>query len=196
LVCSLSADGFLIMASFDSNTVDKDTVQRVGSGAAAGCGLGCTSSATKAEGAKQTRIGHVQCLGEADRRELERLSKQVKKCSADSDVFEIEEDDVEAVWNCGWCQVSNAAMTRTTPCDSGHTSSGRPLCHLFRNKTYGLLIVTVYLYRRVIELNAELLDQSTGVESFFGCGVCEGQQLRLCCRGSHGRLLLGVRGSD
>lgn len=28
LVCSIDADGFLVMASFDSNTVDKDTMQR------------------------------------------------------------------------------------------------------------------------------------------------------------------------
>ncbi|KAK3386731.1 hypothetical protein B0H63DRAFT_468292 [Podospora didyma] len=95
LVCSLSADGFLIMASFDSNTVDKDTVQRVLEQVRVVVHQLCDKGAT------QTRIGDVQCLTDTDRRELEKLGKQVKTRSPDSDAaFDLgcAEDDIEAVW--------------------------------------------------------------------------------------------------
>lgn len=93
LVCALSTDGFLVMASFDSHTVDKDTVQRV---------LGQLRIVVLQlcdQDARQRRIGDVQCLTEADLHELQLLGSQVKMPSADSDTLEFEfADGFESLW--------------------------------------------------------------------------------------------------
>ncbi|KAK3680825.1 putative AM-toxin synthetase [Podospora appendiculata] len=92
LVCSLSPNGFFIMASFDSKTVGKETMQKVLDQ------LQFVARQLCEDGSKDTKIGDLQCLTSADRSELELLSKQVKSRSADSDKLVCAESDVEAIW--------------------------------------------------------------------------------------------------
>jgi amino acid adenylation domain-containing protein len=93
LVCSLSADGFFVMASFDSRTVDKDTVSRVLEQLRVVVHQLCETDG------RSVKVGQVQCLTEAEKRELHTLSK------APLDVggpclarFGLIEDEIEGVW--------------------------------------------------------------------------------------------------
>ncbi|KAK3320382.1 hypothetical protein B0T19DRAFT_465102 [Cercophora scortea] len=92
LVCSLSLDGFFVMASFDSKAVDKETMQAVLDQ------LQFVARQLCDDGAKDIKIGDLQCLTSADKSELELLSKQVKSRSADSDKLSCAESDIEAFW--------------------------------------------------------------------------------------------------
>ncbi|KAK3315673.1 hypothetical protein B0H66DRAFT_642846 [Apodospora peruviana] len=92
LVCSLSADGFIVMASFDSNTVDKETMQRALEQ------LQLVVRQLCDEGAKDMKIGELQRLTQADKEELQVLSRQVKSPSQDSDDFELKEGDTKGLW--------------------------------------------------------------------------------------------------
>lgn len=92
LVCSLSADGFFVMASFDSRTVDKDTMSRVLEQLRAVVHRLCDDGATNA------KVGDVQCLTEADKKELKTLSETVELNNSDLGALGLTRDDVERVW--------------------------------------------------------------------------------------------------
>ncbi|KAK4234191.1 Nonribosomal peptide synthetase 4 [Achaetomium macrosporum] len=93
LVCSLSADGFFVMASFDSRTVDRDTMSRVLEQLRIVVHQLCESDG------KNVRVGQVQCLTETERRELRMLSKSPLDvggpCLAQ---LGLAEDEIEGVW--------------------------------------------------------------------------------------------------
>ncbi|TPX19125.1 uncharacterized protein E0L32_011198 [Thyridium curvatum] len=74
LVCSLDPKGFLIMASFDSKTVDKPTMEKV----LAQLTQVCQQLSSEAE----KRIGQIDCLTEADRETVWDLSKDLKTLDA------------------------------------------------------------------------------------------------------------------
>ncbi|KAK0634416.1 hypothetical protein B0T17DRAFT_586252 [Bombardia bombarda] len=92
LVCSLSADGCFVMASFDSKTVDKGTMER------ALDQLQLVVRQLCEDGGKQRKIRDIQRLTDVDKSKLQQLSKQVRARSADSDVFECTEDEIESLW--------------------------------------------------------------------------------------------------
>ncbi|KAK3396835.1 hypothetical protein B0T20DRAFT_500273 [Sordaria brevicollis] len=93
LVCSLEADGFLVMASFDSKTVEMGVVKKALEQLRRVVRQLCE------EGGGERRVGEVECLTERDWEEVEKLSG-VKNLAAESDPFAkgIEEEDVEGVW--------------------------------------------------------------------------------------------------
>ncbi|KAK5657192.1 hypothetical protein OQA88_3250 [Cercophora sp. LCS_1] len=88
LVCSLSADGFFVMASFDSKTVDKTTMERVLEQLQSVVHQLCD------EGAGKMRVGEVGCLVEADEKALSEISGQV---AIEGDLG-VAADEVESVW--------------------------------------------------------------------------------------------------
>ncbi|KAL2127370.1 hypothetical protein VTI74DRAFT_10836 [Chaetomium olivicolor] len=92
LVCSLSADGFFVMASFDSRTVDKDTMSRVLEQLRAVVHQLCQGDG------KSLKVGDVQCLTEADKKELQTLSRGATLDNAVLSELGLAKDDVEAVW--------------------------------------------------------------------------------------------------
>ncbi|KAK4228118.1 putative HC-toxin synthetase [Podospora fimiseda] len=92
LVCSLSADGFFVMASFDSKTVDKPTMERVLEQLRNVVYQLCETNA------KQAKVGDVQCLTDADKNELETLSKKVKLTGADLKDLGFDEYDLSGAW--------------------------------------------------------------------------------------------------
>ncbi|KAK3983962.1 putative HC-toxin synthetase [Cladorrhinum sp. PSN332] len=92
LVCSLSVDGFFVMASFDSKTVDKATMERVLEQLRNVVYQLCEADA------KQARVGDVQCLTDADKTELKNLSKKVKLTGSDLKDLGFDENDLDGAW--------------------------------------------------------------------------------------------------
>ncbi|KAK3304805.1 uncharacterized protein B0T15DRAFT_495244 [Chaetomium strumarium] len=94
LVCSLSADGFFVMASFDSRTVDKDTMSRVLEQLRIVVHQLCEGDG------KTVKVGQVQCLTEAERRELHTLSKSTLDVGGPrvAQLTGLTEDEIEGVW--------------------------------------------------------------------------------------------------
>ncbi|KAL0471191.1 non-ribosomal peptide synthetase [Neurospora intermedia] len=93
LVCSLEADGFLVMASFDSKTVEMDVVKK------ALDQLQVVVRQLCEEGSGEKKVGQLACLTEKDQEEVKKLAG-VKNLTAESDpvVEGITEEDVEGVW--------------------------------------------------------------------------------------------------
>ncbi|KAJ4410241.1 hypothetical protein N0V85_003999 [Neurospora sp. IMI 360204] len=93
LVCSLEADGFLVMASFDSKTVEMDVVKK------ALDQLQVVVRQLCEEGSGERKVGQLECLTEKDQEEVKKLAG-VKNLTAGSDPFAagIIEEDLEGVW--------------------------------------------------------------------------------------------------
>lgn len=93
LVCSLEADGFLVMASFDSKTVEMDVVKK------ALDQLQKVVTQLCEEGSGEKKVGQLECLTEKDQEEVKKFAG-VKNLAAESDPFVagVGEDDVEGVW--------------------------------------------------------------------------------------------------
>ncbi|WPJ65065.1 hypothetical protein SMAC4_09348 [Sordaria macrospora] len=93
LVCSLEADGFLVMASFDSKTVEMDVVKK------ALDQLQKVVTQLCEDGSGERKVGELECLTEKDREEVKKLAG-VKNLAVESDPFVagVSEDDVEGVW--------------------------------------------------------------------------------------------------
>jgi aryl carrier-like protein len=92
LVCSLSADGFFVMASFDSRTVDKGTMTRVLEQLRLVVHQLCEGNG------KQLKLGDVHCLTEADKQELQTLSRHVAMADVDLAPLGVTKDEVEGAW--------------------------------------------------------------------------------------------------
>lgn len=92
LVCSLSADGFFVMASFDSKTVDKGTMSRVLEQLRVVVHQLC-----EADG-KTARVGDVQCLTDADKEELQTISQRVTLESDNLAELGLVADDIDGAW--------------------------------------------------------------------------------------------------
>ncbi|KAK1773031.1 putative AM-toxin synthetase [Copromyces sp. CBS 386.78] len=80
LVCSLEADGFLVMASFDSKTVEMDVVKKALEQ------LQKVVTQLCEEGSGEKKVGQLECLTEKDREEVNKLTG-VKNLAAESDPF-------------------------------------------------------------------------------------------------------------
>lgn len=92
LVCSLSADGFFVMASFDSKTVDKETMTRALKQLRNVVHQLCEVDA------KEAKVGAVQCLTDADKKELEAMSRKPKLTGADLEDLGFDETEIEGAW--------------------------------------------------------------------------------------------------
>ncbi|KAK1751075.1 Nonribosomal peptide synthetase 4 [Echria macrotheca] len=92
LVCSLSTDGFFVMASFDSHTVDKPMMERVLEQ------LRLVVHQLCEDGAGTLKIGDVECLVDSERQELELLIRQVIGQGVELSDFGLAADEVEALW--------------------------------------------------------------------------------------------------
>lgn len=88
LVCSLSADGFFVMASFDSRTVSKQTMERALEQLRLAVHQLCDG------GAAETKVGDVQCLIEDDRTELQTLSNELNPPSE----LGLPVDQIQSLW--------------------------------------------------------------------------------------------------
>ncbi|GAB1312644.1 hypothetical protein MFIFM68171_02854 [Madurella fahalii] len=92
LVCSLSADGFFVMASFDSKAVDKETMSRVLEQLRAVVHRLC-----EADG-KTLRVGDVQCLTVADRKEIQTLSRRLELQGDNLVELGFTAEDIDGAW--------------------------------------------------------------------------------------------------
>ncbi|KAK4678789.1 NRPS protein [Podospora pseudoanserina] len=92
LVCSLSSDGFFVMASFDSKTVSKDTMERVLEQLRTVVHQLCEGNA------KEIKVGDLQCLTDADSKEVEDMSKKFKLEGADLDALGLDRADIAGAW--------------------------------------------------------------------------------------------------
>ncbi|KAK0719022.1 hypothetical protein B0T21DRAFT_295973 [Apiosordaria backusii] len=92
LVCSLSADGFFVMASFDSKTVSKDTMERVLEQLRTVVHQLCEGDA------KEVKVGDLQCLTDADSTEVEEMSTKFKLEGADLDALGLDQADIAGAW--------------------------------------------------------------------------------------------------
>ncbi|KAK4185106.1 putative HC-toxin synthetase [Podospora australis] len=92
LVCSLSSDGFFVMASFDSKTVGMETMSRVLEQLRSVVHQLCEGDA------KQVKVGDLQCLTDADRTELKSVSNGVKMEGLDLKELGFGEDEIEGAW--------------------------------------------------------------------------------------------------
>ena len=88
LVCSLSANGFFVMASFDSRTVSKQTMKRALEQLRLAVHQLCDGSTATSQ------VGDVWCLTEDDRTELQTLSTEAKPPSE----VGLRVSDVESLW--------------------------------------------------------------------------------------------------
>lgn len=92
LVCSLSADGFFVMASFDSRTVDKQTMSRVLDQLRVVVHQLC-----EAEG-KAVKVGDIRCLTGADKEELQTRGSRLTLEGDNLAELGFTADDIEGAW--------------------------------------------------------------------------------------------------
>ncbi|KAK3293706.1 uncharacterized protein B0H64DRAFT_466327 [Chaetomium fimeti] len=92
LVCSLSADGFFVMASFDSKTVDKATMSRALEQLRVVVHQLCEGNE------RGIKVRDVHCLTEVDETEVQMLSQQAAVDDASLARLGLAKDDVGGVW--------------------------------------------------------------------------------------------------